>query len=96
MADMKKKLTEETAIEVMRAKYKGPIRVKKCKGQEDIFKAMTNLMVKWVWQKHPIIWRMNTYNYTFSHLYRVRGFQYLRNLCADQMRWCKFPSSCHI
>ena len=57
-----------------------PYPSKKCKRQEDILKAMNNLIVNWVCQKHPIKRRNNTYNYTLSHLYRVRGFQYLRHL----------------
>ena len=65
----------------------GPYLGEKCKGKEDTFKEMPNLIVMWVWQKHQIIQRRNTYNYTLSHLYRVRGFQYLRHLYADKMRW---------
>ena len=68
----------------------------KSKGQEGIFKKMTNLLVKRVWKKNPIIQKKNTYNYTLSHLNRVRGFQYLRHICADQMWRCKCPSSCGI
>ena len=95
-AAIKTKMTEKTEIENMRTKYKGPIWVKKIKGQEFIFKAMTNLIVSWVCQNHPIIQRNNTYNYTLSHLYRVRGFHHLRHLYTYQMRCCKCPSSWYI
>ena len=74
----------------------GPYPGEKCRGKDDIFKAMTYFIFRWVWKKHPKIQINNTNNYTSYHLYRVRGFQYLRHLCADQMLLCKFSSSCHI
>ena len=40
--------------------------------QEDIFKGMTNLIVRWVWHDNPIIQKKYTDNYTLSHTYRVR------------------------
>ena len=55
VAATKTKMTDKTAKEVMKAKYKGPIQVKKYKGQEEIFKAMINLIVRWVLQNHPMI-----------------------------------------
>ena len=55
VAAIKTKMTDKTAKEVMKAKYKGPIRVKKYKVKEEIFKAMTNLIVRWVRQHHPMI-----------------------------------------
>ena len=51
----KEKITEKIARDVMRSKYKGPIQVKKCKVKEVILKAINNLIVRWEWQKHPII-----------------------------------------
>ena len=51
---------------------------------------MTNFIVRSAWQNHSKLCRKNTYKYTLSHLYRVRGFHNLRHLYADQMRWYKF------
>ena len=91
-----KKIDRETRKRGYESQIEGPYPSEKYKVQEDIFRAMTNLMFKWVWQKHPIIIRVNTYNYILSHLYKVRGFQYLRYLCADQLRWYKCTSICYI
>ena len=53
VAAIKTKNYRETARDVMRAKYKGTIQVKNCKGKEDLVKTVPNFIVNWVWQKYP-------------------------------------------
>ena len=43
---IKKKITDKTAREVMRDKYKRPIPVKGFKGQEEPLKALTKFMIR--------------------------------------------------
>ena len=62
--------------EVMRNREKGYVLAKKNKGKKDEFKLLAKFIIKW--QKSPRRRRNNTYNYTLSHICRVRGFQYLR------------------
>ena len=95
-AAIKTKIDREECKRGYEGQIEGPYPSEKIKVQEDIFKATTKLIVRWVWYNHPIIERNNTCNYTLSHLYRVRGFRYLRHLCVDQIQWCKCPSRCHI
>ena len=76
----KTKNDRENCKRVYEGQKKGPYLGGKIKGQEDIFKATTNLIVRWVLQNHPKTQMNNTYTFTLSHIYRVIVLQYLRHL----------------
>ena len=51
----KKKIIYKTARKTIRAKQKSPIWVKKFKGQEVLFNAMSKFIFVWEWQNHQYL-----------------------------------------
>ena len=48
-ADIKTKMIDKTAIEIIRSKYKSPIRLKIFKVQEGLLKSINKFIVRWEW-----------------------------------------------
>ena len=91
-----KKMTEKTSRKAMRDIQKDPTSGGNCKRKEEILKSETKFMVRRARKKQTIRHTNDTYNCNLSHLCRVRGFHYLRNLYVDQRWWYKCTSSYRI
>ena len=53
--DIKAKNDRENRKRGYEVQIEGPYPGENAKGQEVIFKAMNNLIFRWMWQKHPIL-----------------------------------------